>query len=149
MTEPIDYFGTGKDAGDNSFLSNFYMHGGWSVEHHYQAAKTLNPYLAAKILAAPTPNIAKKLGRVATLREDWEDVKDSVMLTLLRMKFSIREFGDKLLATGDAELIEGNWWGDRYWGKVNGEGMNMLGRMLMQVRDELKWARELAETEEA
>lgn len=45
-------------------------------------------------------------------------------------------FLKKLIKTGDAELIEGNWWGDKYWGMCNGEGMNKLGKILMQVRKE-------------
>lgn len=135
----IDYFGTGKDAGDNSFLSNFYEHG-WTVEHHYQAAKAVKPEDAARILTAPTPGAAKKLGRRVLMRSAWESEKVIVMLVLLRMKFAIPELRDKLLATGDATLIEGNHWGDIYWGVCNGHGQNMLGILLMQVREEIRHA---------
>jgi hypothetical protein len=136
MADVIDYFGTGSDAGDNSFLSNFYEHG-WTVEHHYQAAKTDDPVWVAKILNAPHPALAKKLGRQAPIRRTWESEKIIVMRTLLRMKFAIPELGTKLLATGDAMLIEGNTWGDRFWGQVKGEGANYLGRLLMKIRAEL------------
>jgi hypothetical protein len=60
------------------------------------------------------------------------------MYGLILGKFQDPELKTKLLATGDAELIEGNWWGDVYWGVCNGEGRNELGKILMQVRDELR-----------
>lgn len=137
MAGKIDYFGTGSDAGDNSFLSNFFMYHGWSVEHHYQAAKTDHAGWAAKILAAKTPNQAKKLGRRAPMRETWDDEKLAVMRVLLRLKFKDPDLAARLVATGDAHLEEGNWWGDIYWGVCKGVGENHLGRLLMQVRDEI------------
>lgn len=141
MTDVIDYFGTGSDAGDHSFLSNFYRSGRTTVEHHYQAAKTDDPVWAARILAAPTPGQAKKLGRKAPMRLTWDDEKNAVMLVLLRLKFSNPDLAARLIATGDAELIEGNTWGDSYWGcvKVSGQwnGENKLGKTLMAVRQEL------------
>jgi ribA/ribD-fused uncharacterized protein len=140
----IDYFGTGNDAGDYSFLSNFFKSGRTTVEHHYQAAKTDDPAWAAKIIAAPTPGQAKKLGRKAPMRPTWDDEKDTVMLVLLRLKFSNPELATRLLDTGNAELIEGNHWGDSYWGctKKNGEwvGENKLGKLLMAIRQELRAA---------
>lgn len=127
-------------SGEYRFLSNFYAdpHGGPTVEHYFQAAKTLNPDEIEAILRARTPGQAKSMGRKATLRPDWDDIKDGVMLELLRDKFYIKHMRSKLLATGDAELIEGNTWGDTYWGVCNGRGQNKLGKLLMQVRDELK-----------
>lgn len=139
MPQVIDYFGTGGDAGDNSFLSNFYEHG-WTVEHRYQAAKTDDAEWVVRILDAPTPSAAKKFGRRAPMRLTWDDEKVSVMLTLLREKFASPDLAQRLLATGDATLIEGNWWGDRFWGVCDGAGENHLGRLLMQVRDELREA---------
>lgn len=134
----IDYFGTGADAGDYSFLSNFYEHDGWTVEHHYQAAKTDDPAWVAKILGATTPALAKKFGRLCPARSDWDSHKVPVMRALLRIKFQIPALGDLLVMTGDAELVEGNWWGDIYWGQVNGIGENWLGRLLMETRDVLQ-----------
>lgn len=135
----INYFGTGDDAGDHSFLSNFYWHADWTVEHHYQAAKTVDPLWVYRILKAPTPGAAKKLGRNAPLRAGFEEEKRAIMLVLLRLKFTIPSLRDQLLTTGNAQLVEGNWWGDRYWGVDNrtGIGENWLGRLLMQVRKEL------------
>ena len=61
------------------------------------------------------------------------------MLRFLRDKFKPgSELAGKLLNTGDAELVEGNHWGDRYWGVCDGEGQNKLGKLLMQVRGELR-----------
>ena len=131
--------------GDYAFLSNFqkckvefdgeiYP----TVEHAFQAAKTFDKEERKKILAVASPVIAKRIGRRVALREDWEDVKCDIMLELLKSKFSNDELKEKLLATGDAELIEGNNHGDRFWGQVNGEGMNMLGKLLMDVRKSLQ-----------
>lgn len=121
------------------FLSNFYAdpHGGPTVEHMFQAAKTFDNAEALAILEAETPGQAKRMGRKVQLRADWDRVKDSIMLDLLRRKFSIEPLRSRLLNTRDAELIEGNTWGDTYWGVCNGRGKNMLGKLLMQVRDEL------------
>jgi len=68
-------------------------------------------------------------------------MKADIMLELLRLKFAFYDLGMLLLATEDAVLEEGNWWGDTYWGVCpsgSGNGENMLGRLLMQVREELK-----------
>jgi len=78
------------------------------------------------------------------LRSDWDEIKDSIMLEIVRIKFnSHKDLADKLLATEDKILIEGNTWHDKYWGicyceKCNGEGKNVLGGILMQVRSELR-----------
>lgn len=109
-----------------------------TVEHAFQAAKTLEPRLRRAVRDVATPGLAKKMGRALQLRPDWEAVKLDVMLNLLRQKFAHIRLLDLLLATGEAKLIEGNTWGDRFWGTVDGEGENHLGRLLMQVRDELQ-----------
>lgn len=131
-------------SGPYSFLSNFYMHPVHldgkvyaSVEHAFQAAKTLDPKLREPFRIVFSCGKAKMLGRSLLLRPDWETIKDGVMLTLLREKFSDEELGNLLLATGRAPLVEGNNWGDRYWGVYHGEGLNKLGLLLMQVRHEL------------
>lgn len=81
---------------------------------------------------------AKKLGRAVKIRKDWGDVRVPIMLELLEIKFSNPELQKKLIATGDIELIEDNEWRDTFWGKYHGKGRNMLGRLLMVVRDELQ-----------
>jgi ribA/ribD-fused uncharacterized protein len=131
-------------SGDYSFLSNFYVSPVTfegetypSVEHAFQAAKSLDPIIRERIRTATTPGIAKKLGRaIKHLRLDWEQVKLDVMLTLLRAKFQNVNLVRQLLATGGANLVEGNTWNDHFWGVCNGEGKNHLGRLLMQVRQE-------------
>lgn len=137
----IDSF-TGKYA----FLSNFYPClvrytdddlSYPSVEHAYQAQKTRNVSDQIVIRNCKTPGEAKKRGRRVKMREDWEEVKINVMRDLLLFKFGHVELAVKLLATGNEELIEGNWWGDTFWGVCNGRGENMLGKLLMEVRAKL------------
>jgi ribA/ribD-fused uncharacterized protein len=84
------------------------------------------------------PGRAKRLGRKVMLRKDWEQVKDDSMYEVVRAKFLQHPaLAQQLLDTRDAELIEGNNWGDTYWGVCNGYGKNKLGKILMRVRDEL------------
>ena len=102
--------------GEYRFLSNFFMSPVEmdgktfdSVEHAYQAAKSDDAEYRANFFFGITPGQAKKLGRTANLRADWEQVKIGIMTDLVRKKFNDKELASKLLATGDAELIEGNW----------------------------------------
>lgn len=138
-------------SGDYRFLSNFYpvmircdrdgikVPGYYpSVEHAYQACKTVELSERVDVMRAVTPAAAKKLGRKVTLRPGWDDLKVEVMHELLRQKFSYLDLGRSLLRTLDAELVEGNWWGDRYWGVCEGKGKNVLGKLLMEVREELR-----------
>jgi ribA/ribD-fused uncharacterized protein len=122
-------------TGTYRFLSNFDERG--AVEWRFQASKTLDEAERAWVLAAVSAGEAKRRGRKVTLREDWEQVKDDIMLALLREKFADEILGDLILSTGTVELIEGNQWGDTYWGVCRGHGRNRLGELLMQVRDEL------------
>ena len=134
-------------AGSHRFLSNFanssilvdekYYP---TVEHYFQANKTIVEAEFEAIRTAETPGRAKRLGRKCTLRPYWDNIKDEVMMKGLRAKFARPEFRKRLLATGDSILEEGNTWGDVYWGKniTTGEGQNKLGQLLMQLRDEIK-----------
>ena len=79
---------------------------------------------------------AKKLGRRVPLRNDWESVKDDVMLKCLREKFQNAYLQRKLVAV-DEPIVEDNTWGDTYWGRCNGIGQNKLGRLLEQVKREV------------
>jgi len=126
------------------FLSNFYpapvlldYHVYPTVEHAYQAAKSLDPDYRVLVQYADTPGDAKRMGRRAVLRSDWDMVKLEVMERLVREKFRWPEFSKRLKATGDEELIEDNTWGDTYWGVSGGKGENHLGKILMKVRSEL------------
>lgn len=70
------------------------------------------------------------------LVDDWDDRKFSLMKSLVGTKFSEHDnLMAKLVATGKAQLIEGNTWGDKIWGVCDGEGENHLGRILMEIRE--------------
>lgn len=140
MTKQIASF-----QGEYRFLSNFYpseveLDGMVypTIEHAFQAAKTLNLDMRESIRQASTPGKAKRLGRIAPLRADWLGVRLDVKYGLVKQKFSKEPLRTKLLNTGDAELIEGNWWGDTFWGVCMGKGENNLGKILMRVREELR-----------
>lgn len=127
------------------FLSNFhpstiYIDGKSyaTVEHAYQAHKTLDEASRELIRRAKTPSEAKKLGQGVQLRSDWEDVKIDLMRSFIRQKFENPFLRPQLLDTGDAELIENNYWNDRFWGVCRGVGQNWLGKILMEVRDEMR-----------
>lgn len=131
--------------GEYAFLSNFYEHpisNGVITfptnEHYFQAMKTLEDDERLAIARATTPGQAKRMGRSVKLRPDWESIKLDVMETAVRIKFTDSELAAKLIATGDEELIEGNWWNDTFWGVCNGVGENHLGKILMKVRADIK-----------
>lgn len=136
----------GQFSGEYRFLSNFWQvdipYGGAiypSVEHAYQAAKTVNRIDRMRIRQASTSGETKRLGRQVTLRNNWDAIKFTIMHGLVKQKFSDPgELQDMLLATGDRKLIEGNWWGDTIWGVCKGIGENHLGYILMSVRNELR-----------
>lgn len=144
FTPPIDSF-----MGPHRWLSNFYpsivTYKGMvfpTVENAYQAIKF---FYAGGIpdpqLYTCTPAEAKRLGRTAPLHGDtlvhFNNCKVKEMHNLLTQKFAHPHLRELLLATGDAELIEGNYWGDTFWGVCKGKGENWLGRTLMRVRAEL------------
>lgn len=129
-------------TGKHRFLSNFYpcmvQYEGIvyrSVEHAYQAAKSLSPTDRLTVAAYKTAAQAKKLGRKLPLRSDWPTVKVPIMRELLMFKWSHQDMLELLLATDNEELVEGNWWGDTFWGVCNGVGQNMLGKLHMEIRE--------------
>jgi ribA/ribD-fused uncharacterized protein len=146
-TKPIRTF-----HGEHSFLSNFYpsplTYEGMeypTLEHAYQAAKTPDQAERLKMKAVATPGAAKKMGTRVKRRKDWFAVNLGIMTDLIRQKFTrYPDLKEWLLATEDRELIEGNDWGDDFFGMVKdgktGEwrGENHLGKMLMLVRAELR-----------
>jgi ribA/ribD-fused uncharacterized protein len=134
--------------GPYRFLSNFYLaevefegHQYPSVEHAYQAAKfDRDEAMRSRVASASSPAEAKRIAHSATTqRANWDQAKYDVMEQCVRDKFTRHaELREKLMATGDADLIEGNTWGDQIWGVYFGKGDNRLGKILMQVRSELR-----------
>ncbi len=110
-------------------------------EHYFQAQKFDGTEFEEKVRIAPTPKDAANLGRNRKfpLRRDWEEVKDDIMREALRAKFTQhKELKKILLETGAAQLVE-HTANDRYWGDGgDGSGRNMLGLLLMELREELK-----------
>ncbi len=142
IKDKIDSF-----AGQYRWLSNFWYaeveYKGVqypTTEHAFQAAKTEDLGQRRHVQKAVNPAEAKRRGRQVTLRSEWESMKDGIMLDLNRQKFRDPDLRKKLLATGNATLIEGNTWGDMYWGVCAhiGKGKNRLGQILMQIRDEVR-----------
>ena len=131
-----------KFTGKYEFLSNFHqstvMMDGYvypTVEHAYQAAKVLSVRERRRIRECATPGQAKRLGRKVKLRKDWEDVKIHIMQSLVDDKFRRHmSLAIYLLKTDNAVLVEGNTWGDQFWGKFKGKGENHLGKILMRTR---------------
>lgn len=133
-------------SGKYDFLSNFYpCYVEWdnlllsSSEHAYHYEKTLDAVQRWNIANASTAGLAKRLGRAATLRPGWDTMKDRVMAQVLVVKFWTPELRQKLLATGDAVLVEGNTWHDNHFGSCRcvdcrDDGENILGKLLMSVR---------------
>lgn len=132
-------------SGEYDFLSNFYpakvLYEGIEYptsEHAYQAAKTLDIQRRKEIANMASPGQAKRAGQKVVMREDWEDIKTIVMASIVITKFKDPILAEKLLATGDRHLEEGNTWGDKFWGTVNGKGRNILGLILMSCRQDLQ-----------
>lgn len=153
MMEVIDKF----DGTRYRFLSNFYLcavvYDGILYMHSegaFQAQKTLDTELRKYVANLTAANSKKACGRRGLygfkieLRPDWEVVKDDVMYKVVKAKFEQNPgLKEKLLATGDAILVEENTWHDNYWGDctchkcINIPGKNQLGKTLMRVREEL------------
>lgn len=144
MTEPILEF-----QGEYRFLSNFYTADfvwdniWWpNSEAAYQAAKTLDRKHRLLFAQMKNPVTSKREGKLVKLRADWESVKVGLMTEIVYEKFNQNaHLKAKLLATGDAHLEEGNHHRDTIWGVCppgSGNGKNLLGLILMKVRDELQ-----------
>lgn len=141
--------------GDKAFLSNFYpcevyiarsSEGGRvrcpSVEHGFQALKSISSQMRLEIIRCSTPANAKRFARSLPLRPDWEEKKIGFMRSLLIQKFSNPELAQKLLSTGTENLVELNEWHDNFWGsctcpKCGNKGQNQLGKLLMEIRSKL------------
>ncbi len=137
-------------AGDYSYLSNFtpviIHYKGLdfpTVEHAFVASKSNDGMFRLNISQIPAhqPGKAKRMGRKTQLRNDWNMIKVPNMKRFLLQKFSYERYKKLLLSTDNAEIIEGNYWHDNYWGDCecdkckNIVGQNQLGKLIMEVRD--------------
>lgn len=136
-----------KFRGRYDFLSNFYespvTYRGLTYRNNEAAfqAQKVSDEEERVAFCTMEPLEAKRKGRHVKLRNDvdWDTVKFVYMYEICKEKFSQNEYLKYLLlSTGDTYLEEGNTWGDKIWGTVNGEGENRLGKILMKVREELK-----------
>lgn len=112
-----------------------------TTEHYFQAQKFAGTSHEEELRLADSPMQIAKMGRdrKRPLRKDWEEVKDEIMLDALQAKFTQhKDLKEILLGTGDAILVE-HTKNDFYWADGgDGSGKNMLGILLMQVREELR-----------
>jgi len=141
LTRPVEVPPVISDfRGSYFFLSNFHVSPvyGWrTAEHAFQARKfqpgsAHRQAIAKLVQPAETKHYAK--AHKADWRPDWFEVNVEVMADIVTQKFAIPDMRRLLLATGKAELVEGNTWGDVFWGVCNGKGQNMLGLILMAER---------------
>ena len=135
---------------DYRWLSNFWparvrgVGGLWypTVEHGYVAAKSKDPEVWKAIQQVEKPGQVKRIGRTIELRPEWESYngafKIAAMSDLLEQKFADPILRAKLNETKGRELIEGNTWGDTFWGQCPvGNGHNHLGKLIMSIRDDV------------
>lgn len=133
-----------------AFLSNFHpaqiIYNGCkfaTAEHAFQAAKCVKISDELKIQQAPSPRMAKYLGRSIHLKPNWDTERNKVMEEILRLKFCRPDLRQLLLETKNKTLVEGNQWHDTYWGVCNcskhkSVGQNHLGKLLMKIRTEIQ-----------
>ena len=140
--------------GSYAYLSNFWREGVRyrgaefaSAEHAFQASKCQDESERREVASAVTPAEARRRGRTAVLRPDWERTKKRVMLEIVLAKFTGDEHLRSALCngTGRARLVEGNRWHDNYWGNCwcgapacAAPGLNYLGLFLMWARAVLR-----------
>jgi N-glycosidase YbiA len=141
----INFYST---TGEYGCFSNFSRHSiflngkRWPTsEHFFQAMKFQGTEHEEEARLTKKPSEAAAMGRdrKRPLRRDWESVKDGIMLEAVRAKFTQHEdLKVILLGTGDAKLVE-HTTNDSYWANGgDGSGKNMLGQILMRVREELR-----------
>lgn len=144
-TPTIPFYSTADEYGEFSNFAAFPIRLDtqmWPTsEHYFQAQKFLAAEHREEIRQAKSPMIAARLGRSRKkpLRRDWESCKVAIMRKAVLAKFTQhQELRELLLGTGDAKLVE-HTSNDDYWGDGgDGHGKNMLGRILMEVREQLR-----------
>lgn len=116
-----------------------------TAEHAYQAGKARKPEVRQWILSAPSPALVAMAAHGLywwDIRSDWSKIKFDRMRQVLKAKFTQHEdLKEILLSTGDLRLVESATVDNpvnRLWGEVKGQGKNMLGQMLMDLRTQLR-----------
>jgi len=130
-----------KFRGDLGFLSNFYPSliiynnvDYRSSEHLFQSLKAKDPDAAERIRVSDFKDV-KKLGRVVEAKDNWDQIRVAVMFLCLQLKFEQNyDLMKDLLNTNNYDLVEENDWGDKFWGVCDGEGENMLGKLLLLLK---------------
>lgn len=139
-------------TGDYRFLSNFYQYPFEfkglvypNAEAAFQAQKCSSESDKVKYTQIKKPVIAKRMGKKEPgFPSNWNEISYGIMKEILEAKFSMPELKDRLLSTGQMELIEGNHWHDNLWGACacekcrSKEQKNLLGKALMEIREELR-----------
>jgi len=145
MNQVINFYNPSEEYGE---FSNFAHYSVWlnkrrwpTTEHYFQAQKFDSHEYQEMIRYAKTPSLAANLGRSRKqkLRRNWESIKVNVMREAVRAKFTQHDdLRELLLSTGEAKLVE-HTANDAYWGDGgDGSGKNMLGKVLMEIREELR-----------
>lgn len=133
--------------GEYAWLSNFYAVKiilldveYASVEHAYMSAKSDDPEWKFYCQNTIEAGKVKTASRQIKIKDNWEDIKINVMFECLIKKFEQEPFRTKLIETGDKFIMEGNWWGDEFWGVnlKNNKGKNYLGKLITTIRNNLK-----------
>lgn len=155
-----------KFDGEYRFLSNFYPckieHDGIiynSVEAYYVAMKSDSSQVIDRINYTPTdfrkmitniksPGHVKKIGQKIRIRPNWDSKKLEYMKWAVNEKFKDNTLKNMLLSTGTMDIVEGNWWHDNFYGqciceKCANKGKNKLGKLLMEIRNELNGDKKL------
>ena len=131
-------------TGKYFFLSNFYpcsiIYEGItypSSEHAYVSAKSDDTRDREYIATISNAGKAKQYSRRLILRDGWDSMRVNIMRDIVRIKFRHEDLSNALFNTGNEELVEGNYWGDIFWGQSPiGTGQNNLGKILMEIRSE-------------
>lgn len=111
-----------------------------SVEHAYMSAKSDSADWKDFCQKEMSAGLVKKRSRYIQLVNNWENIKVDIMRECISQKFEHPFLKEKLLATGNVHIQEGNMWNDKFWGvclKTN-KGQNILGKLIMEKREQLK-----------
>lgn len=133
------FFGRNAWLG-NSYPAAFRIDGlTWkSVDHYVFAKRAIKESDRDAVREAETPIKARTVSKTMRWRPDWKEADVENVKAAVEAKFFQNvELGRKLIYTRDIELVHENRWGDKLWGVCEGEGENLLGKLLMEIREKL------------